>query len=428
MSDPISQAVQDQYETYPYPSSSQNSFRSMATRDSYRLAQYARTRLVHQSEGKRALIAGCGTGAELVCVSQANPKLAELIGIDLSQRSIEIAKTKVQEYSIQNCQVYQANVMEPDTLPDGPFDLIAAPGVLHHTADPKVALHHLAQRLQPEGVMFLMISSRSGREIIYRTRAALTLLGISSQPDPEAIQFVQDLLTFAQPGTAIEQHSTANKVYYKEVENLVDDFFHPHDIPFDIEEVPPFLDQAGLDFIDVVHGSQAASPPEQVVSRLHHAFHQRLQTLTKIQQLTVLEKLHPTRQTTLEFWCCHKGKITYPSGFDPAFFQNSEWSLNPDVIHAEVMIRGQWHILGNLVEDSRVSIPDAPLKLRSPLIPTPQTQLTLSRFQLCELLLPLAQSTYTGSQLLQQHGPELNDHLLKLFETWELFRLVLRVR
>ncbi len=429
MSDAISDAVQTQYEAFPYPVwPAEEKLTDASAALNYSLAQYARTRLFQSSTGKRVLIAGCGTGFDLVSTALINPDLKEIIGVDLSRQSIQLAQAKVADYQIKNCHLCQANLLEPETLPTGPFDFIVSYGVIHHTADPAKALRHLAERLAPEGVMSIMLSNRSGRHMIYRIRQALDLLKVKASPQGESITFVQDLLEAGQPNTALAAHTQhpMAKHYYEQPENIVDNFLHAQDIPFDIAEIPPFLAQAGLEFIDIARESFQLWNPELVISPLHQQFYERYNRLSRIQQLSVLEHLHPGGYSKNTFWCCKQGQITYPDGFNPTFFSESQWRLNPQCLHSSLRIGSQVHPLSSVLANPDLIMADVPLKLEWQLVPTPQHEIVLSRFQIRHLLLPLTQQPQSGAAILDQCDPSLRSHILDLFKTWEATRIVLR--
>ncbi len=427
--DPITQAVQTQYETFPYPSLP-DSLEIVAGSPivDYSLAQYARTRTFQSSQGRRGLVAGCGTGSDLNVVSVTNPDFSDIIGVDLSAASIEIAQQRIERYNLRRCKAYQADLMQPDTLPDGPFDLIHSYGVLHHTADPTQALKNLADRLAPDGVMSLMLYNRAGRWVIYRVREALKILGIDSEPTTEAIEFVESLLTFAQPGTILGSHARAMAEYYTKKANIVDNFFHPQDIPFSIAELPAFLAAANLEFIDVSLQVEQKWSPTSAISMLHHDFHDRLKQLSRIEQLAVLEQLNPTAQTRNEFWCCHQGQFTAEPGFDAAFFNRSEWMVNPACLGAQVTYQSKARSLKEWCFDELPPMFDVMLRLKWSAVSTVQSHLTLSRFQLVDLLRPLAQQPMTGEALLARAGVTLDDHILSLFEMWENNFIVFRAR
>ncbi|NJL41450.1 MAG: class I SAM-dependent methyltransferase [Leptolyngbyaceae cyanobacterium SM1_4_3] len=222
----ITRAVQLQYEKFPYPPVPLSTpVRGMSITYSYLLAQYARIQHFQDASGKRALVAGCGTGYEIHQVAVANPGLAEVVGIDLSHRSVEFSRERIRHHHLDHCRAEVGNLLDPATLPAGQFDFIASYGVIHHTGDPELALRNLADKLAPGGVMVLMLYNRSGRMPVYRIRQALSLLGIDQMPIEQGMGFVWSLMEQAQPGTIFAAHSQGNREYYLQPENLVDNFF-----------------------------------------------------------------------------------------------------------------------------------------------------------------------------------------------------------
>ncbi|MGQ9836767.1 MAG: class I SAM-dependent methyltransferase [Cyanobacteriota bacterium] len=425
----ITLAVQAQYEAFPYPPVPYDQpFTGFSGLGSYTLAQYARTRTLKEPTGARFLVVGCGTGWEVHGIAASNPGYAAVVGIDISRPSLEIANRRLKYHGLKNCSVQYGDLLDPSTWPEGSFDMISSYGVIHHTADPVKALGNLVSRLAPDGVIALMLYNRSGRWHLYRIRKALELLGITPPATPEKIAFVRQLLNGASPNSLLAMHAQSNKDYYLQDENIVDNFFHVNDIPFDIGEIPGFVAQVGLEFIDVApyRDYWKAKP---LIASTHSEFHRRYETLSRIEQLQVVECLEPLYHTQNLFWCCHKGKkIANWDPFTAEFFKGSRWRLNPLFV--------QYGSVGYL--DKKMSFSELLNKPDLTRIPTqkmdifwevaqiPGKVMSSSRYQVLDLLLPLAQQARSGAEILAGQE-EKQDHILNLFRQWEADRLVLRV-
>lgn len=374
------------------------------------------------------MVAGCGTGNEIQLLASVNHGLAEIIGVDLSSTSIQIAQERIRHHRLHCCQARVGDLLDPGTLPAGPFDMISSYGVLHHTADPIKALTHLAERLAPEGVMIIMLYNRRGRMLIYHIREVLETLGIDRLATDQRISFVRDLLDSFTPGTLVAQYAKTARDYYRHDANIVDNFFHANDLAYDVGQIPEFLSEANLEFLDIIPGaSPDAWDPTSVVSPSNRAFYNRFNQLSYIEQLSVLELLSPLKRSENIFWCCHAGARDFPTGFSPDWFRNSRWILNPLFIeHSKLIYLDQEIPFAKWVQNDPPSIPTTQLKLRWPLFPNSNTTAPLSRFQINSLLLPIATDPKTGAELLADHEHQ-SDHLLKLYEQWEKYRIVLRV-
>ena len=101
---------------------------------------------------KNVLEVGCGTGSDLIEFAR---KGAIVTGIDLSTKSIELAKRRLEIYQ------YVGGVFEADaeSLPfeDNTFDMVYSLGVLHHTPDTEKAISEIYRVLKPGGNVKVML-------------------------------------------------------------------------------------------------------------------------------------------------------------------------------------------------------------------------------------------------------------------------------
>ncbi|NJL98731.1 MAG: class I SAM-dependent methyltransferase [Synechococcaceae cyanobacterium SM2_3_2] len=433
MSDPITQAVQAQYEAFPYPPvPSTEPVRGFSSHCSYGMGSYRRNRRLVTTQGKTALVAGCGTGWELHQVAVTNPGLSQIVGFDLSHKSIDLARDRIRHHGLAYASVQVGNLMDPESIPAGTFDLISAYGVLHHTADPAKALHHLASRLAPDGILGVMIYNRAGRMIIYRIRKALDMLGIRQLPQEQQIEFIKTFLASAQPEAAmLHGHAKGNRAYYQYVENIVDNFLHEQDIPYDIAEISDYLAQAGLKFLDVAP-TENYWQVDQIISTSNLDFYQRYHQLSRLEQLTLLEQLNPTAQTQNVFWATPIGspdpEPSFDQPFDAEFVQGSRWQLNPLLVEHGILGVGDKQIPlrklclepeSELISMHRLSLTWSP-------IPNPRHQIAITRKQLQTLLLPMGDAPVAGEVLLQGLDPQDAAHGVDLLRQWESLWMVMR--
>ena len=139
--------VDELYTSHPYPS--WRRFGSL-TND-----RTARTRI------KKSLIAGAGTGkAVLAHLEHYQPE--EIVAVDLSKRSLQVAKRQLLALGVKNVTFLQCDL----TMLEGQFDVIESIGVLHHLPDPSVGFASLKRLLAPDGIMVLGLYSRVARRSI----------------------------------------------------------------------------------------------------------------------------------------------------------------------------------------------------------------------------------------------------------------------
>jgi len=105
----------------------------------------------HFPLGSRVLEAGCGVGAQTVTLAKNSPG-ALITSIDISDKSVAVAKQRVMAAGVDNVQFQQGDIFH---LPFGTdsFDHIFVCFVLEHLKEPKVALEKLKECLRPGGTI-----------------------------------------------------------------------------------------------------------------------------------------------------------------------------------------------------------------------------------------------------------------------------------
>jgi SAM-dependent methyltransferase len=106
--------------------------------------------------GKRLLEIGCGTGTDLIQFARGG---ATVTGIDLTPRSIEIARRRFDVYGLVGD--FAIGDAENLTFPDHSFDTVYSFGVLHHTPNTEAAVDEVHRVLRPGGCAIIMLYNRS---------------------------------------------------------------------------------------------------------------------------------------------------------------------------------------------------------------------------------------------------------------------------
>lgn len=247
--------VREQYENYPYPQ---------------RLAEDEKQRLLvtdlnilekinyycfggkQDFQNIRVLIAGCGTGDGLIYTAeQLRETNSEVIAIDISESSIQIAKERARIRGLKNIRWVHDSLLELPNLELGSFDFIGCSGVLHHLADPDAGLKALKSVLKDNGAMGIMLYGKYGRTGIYQMQHLMRLINNGEENLQTQVENTKNLL---------DSLPTSN--WYKRGEELITDvtnfgdigiydlFLHSQDRAYDILEVYDFAEKAGLSFVD----------------------------------------------------------------------------------------------------------------------------------------------------------------------------------
>jgi len=140
------------------------------------------TQLVNQNLGDwqhrtipdrpRIWVAGCGTN-QAVYTALAFPN-AEIIGSDLSPKSLELCTRTAQELKLRNLTLRQESINGVEYSEC--FDLVICTGVIHHNAEPERALKQLARAVKPSGVLELMVYNRFHRLLCSAFQKAVRIM------------------------------------------------------------------------------------------------------------------------------------------------------------------------------------------------------------------------------------------------------------
>jgi SAM-dependent methyltransferase len=285
------------YERHPYPAPVTNldGYRDRWDQGDRRRVAY---HLLWPSEKYRddleVLIAGCGTS------QAAKHALREpsnrVIGIDVSEPSLQHSRKLQEKYEIDNLELRQLNLGEVESL-GRKFDKIVCTGVLHHLPDPDAGLRALRAVLKPGGAMQLMVYGAYGRTGVYMLQEYCRLLGVRAQD--------QDLGELgATLGKLPPGHPLAYLLHqakdFRSPPAMADALLHPQDRAYTVPQLYEWLEHCGCSF-----GRWSLQAPYLagcgVVADTPHAA--RLAALPAPQQHAALELFRGT-MVTHEFSAC----------------------------------------------------------------------------------------------------------------------------
>jgi Flp pilus assembly protein TadD/SAM-dependent methyltransferase len=240
--DGVSHAVKQQYEENPYPRwISAGPAGAPVSLDAYLQAKFSDYRPLGRSP-VAVLIAGCGTGQHAIETAQRFAD-ADVLAIDLSERSLAYALRKTGERGLTNLKYGAADILAFDGAGQT-FDLIEASGVLHHLADPCAAWRRLVALLRPGGVMNVGLYSELGRADVVHARAFVAEHGFAATPD--GIRACRKtMLASHDPLLA----AACRRADFYSLSGCRDLLFHVEEHRLGVPEIAAFLDGAGLAFL-----------------------------------------------------------------------------------------------------------------------------------------------------------------------------------
>jgi 2-polyprenyl-3-methyl-5-hydroxy-6-metoxy-1,4-benzoquinol methylase len=116
--------------------------------------------------GKRVLEIGCGIGTDTTRFARAG---AQVTAVDLSTRSIEIARQRMQLYGVADRVRFYAGSAEElgRVVPPETYDLIYSFGVIHHTPHPERVIEQIRQYVGPQTTVKIMVYHRHSWKVAW---------------------------------------------------------------------------------------------------------------------------------------------------------------------------------------------------------------------------------------------------------------------
>ena len=261
--DPVSQAVQAQYEEHPYPrwiAVPRPALHGTLADELRQRFPRARSGALPAGAALDILIAGGGTGQEPIETALRHPD-ARVLAVDLSRASLAYAARSAAAHGASNIAFAQADLLALRSV-EQRFDVVSSVGVLHHLADPLAGLRVLTSLLRPGGVLQIGLYSERARQGIAAAREWVASRGFGATHDDlrRARQALRD--DREAPTLPLARLRDAHAA-----STLRDLLFHAQEQAFTLPAVGRLLDAAGLELLGfvlppVVHAQYAARFPE----------------------------------------------------------------------------------------------------------------------------------------------------------------------
>lgn len=253
----ISQAVQQLYDTYPFPPETllDEPPPGYNWRWNWPVAYSFCTGQKPKNQAIRILDAGCGTGVGTDYLVHLNPE-AHITAIDLSSGALEVAQERCQRSGADRVTFHHLSIYDVGQL-EGEFDLINCVGVLHHLPDPIRGIKALASKLAQGGLFHIFVYAELGRWEIQLMQKAIGLLQQNSTLDqPTGETYQEGVKIGRQIFAALPEN---NRILKREKErwamenhrdaSFADMYVHPQEIDYNIDTLFEFIDASGLEFL-----------------------------------------------------------------------------------------------------------------------------------------------------------------------------------
>ena len=244
INDSISNEVRKQYEENPYPRW-RNPIQNLNSSFSEILKDEIKPNIIkfnNKFNKPNVLIAGCGTGIHTISANRY--KNANILGVDLSLKSLSYAKRKIEELNYTNIDFLHADILQLKML-NKKFDIIESVGTLHHMKNPVQGLKILIDILEPHGFLKIGLYSKIARQNIFKIRKIIkkkSLRNISKD-----IKTCRELILNQSDETLFENITNTRDFY--SLSNVRDLLFNVQEHCFTVPQISKILKDLNLEFL-----------------------------------------------------------------------------------------------------------------------------------------------------------------------------------
>ncbi|MEI6430178.1 MAG: class I SAM-dependent methyltransferase [Pseudanabaena sp. ELA607] len=293
-------------------------------------AFYRRDQKIIDLHGKSILDVGCGTGITTQCLAVANPH-TEIVGIDISPKSIEIARQRLEFHDFKNVEFHAIGVEELTTLGQK-FDYINCDETLYLLPDPLLGLQMMRDVLAPTGIIRTNLHDAFQRAHYLRAQELSKFLGILDDCPREIAAESLCLLM-----NSLRDTVNLKSITWWDPDKISDNLlFANHllrgDKGFTIPETFELLEAANLQWLGMrapkfwninLLFKEGQNIPDELELLLH--------TASEAELLYFHDLLHPVNRL-IDFYCCHPDvpvRYEAPVNWDDQTWQQSQVSLSP---------------------------------------------------------------------------------------------------
>lgn len=305
--------IRQQFDSAPYPRIPLEDYPrhpKLLSVHSLATPYYLRYQKVADTQGKVILDAGCGSGYKSLALAVANPG-SQIVGIDLSEESVKLAKQRLQYHGFSNVEFY---VLAIEDLPSfgREFDYINSDEVLYLLPDPSTGLRAMKSVLKPEGIIRTNLHSSLQRKNYFTAQKVFKMMGLMDEnPGELEIDLVREMMEALKDDVLLKAH-TWRPEHKDHQQWYLMNYLFQGDTGYTIPEMFAALKAADLEFITMVAWPQwelmnLFKEPDDLPVFLAMS----LPILSVQERLHLYELLNPVRRL-LDFWCGHPNSAAIP--------------------------------------------------------------------------------------------------------------------
>ncbi|OLP15524.1 SAM-dependent methyltransferase [Leptolyngbya sp. 'hensonii'] len=303
------ESMRQQFEAAPYPKvpleESPRPYYYVLFQNSLVTPYYLRHQKVIDPAGKMILDVGCGSGYTSLVLAEANPG-AQIYGVDLSEKSVELARKRLEYHGFQEAQFQPLSIYD---LPDLnlKFDYINCSDVLYLIPDQLQGLQAMKAVLKPDGIIRVNVHSYANRFYMFQMQRMFEFMGLMNGPiGKEEIDIAQSVMDAVKDNIILK--SMTWRVQDGAEERMRANGLLQGDKGFTIREVFSLLNASDLEFISMVEWHKwnlmdLFKEPDNLPPFLAMS----LPECSIEDQLYLFELLEP-KFRLIDFWCGHTGE------------------------------------------------------------------------------------------------------------------------
>ena len=327
--------IRQQFDSAPYPripldKSPKNEYELLFIHNLV-TPYYLKYKKLINTEGKLILDAGCGSGYKSLVLAEANPG-AKIVGIDISEQSVELARQRLKFHGFENAEFY---VLSIEDLPQlgYQFDYVNADEVLYLCPNLFNSMQAIKQVLKPQGIIRANLHSLHQRANYFRAQSLFKMMGVMDESSQELqAEVARDTINSIKNEVLLKAQ-TWNTPGYKNEEWLLANYLLQGDKGYTIPEVFAVLKATDLQFLSMVKWQQwelmdLFNEPGHLPGFLAFS----LPEASVEEQLHLFELIHPVHRL-LDFWCGHsEQECIVPVGeWTEANWQTAQVHLHPQL-------------------------------------------------------------------------------------------------
>ena len=329
------ESVKQQFERSPYPriplEQTPKDNPNYLYQHHFASAYYHRNQQVIDPKDKLILDAGCGSGYKALALAYANPG-AKIVGIDFSEESVKLARTRLEYHGIENVQ-FEAMAIEDIASLGMEFDYINCDEVLYLLPDPEAGLRALKSVLKPQGIIRGNLHSAFQRVNFFRAQKLFKMMGLMEDDvsDEMAMELSQETMEALRDSVDLKKRVWNSRIK-NNPEGLLANYLLREDRGYTIPDLFELLEKTELEFISMVNWRQW-NPLDLFVEedKLPAFLGMSLPATSIEERLHLYELLNPIHRL-LDFWAGHpdgEGEWLSPVEWDSQHWHSAQVHLHP---------------------------------------------------------------------------------------------------